>query len=88
MSDLTLHDDSDEVPVARYGSTLEARVMARVLLDLTGEQILSWQERELCEGMLLVERARESEVEAVRDLYAKREREALLRGEKWEGGGL
>ena len=67
------------------GMLLEARVRARVLLDHGG---LAGAEVELCEGVLGEEALLVDRFESVRDLYERREREAGLRGEVWEGGGL
>ena len=67
------------------GMLLEARVRARVLLGYGG---LSGAEVDLCEGVLGKEALLVDRFEAVRELYVRREREANLRGEVWEGGGL
>jgi hypothetical protein len=82
---------ADEVGVIRSGwagEMLEARVMAVVLLELSGEWSLVGDERGLCEGVLEDRVLKVREVEAVRELYARREREAMLAGQIWEGGGL
>jgi hypothetical protein len=82
---------ADEVGVIRSGwagEMLEVRVMAGVLLELSGEWGLVGDDRALCDGVLEDRVLKVREVEAVRELYARREREALLAGVKWEGGGL
>lgn len=82
---------ADEVGVIRSGwagEMLEVRVMAGVLLELSGEWSLVGDERGLCEGVLEDRVLKVREVEAVRELYARREREANLNGCGWEGGGL
>ncbi|MDH4474876.1 MAG: hypothetical protein QE274_00255 [Verrucomicrobiaceae bacterium] len=82
---------ADEVGVIRSGwagEMLEVRVMAGVLLDLSGEWGLVGDDRALCEGVLEDRVLKVREVESVRELYARRESEAMLAGVKWEGGGL
>lgn len=85
--------ESGEPAAARMplgpGESLEVRVMARVLLDLRGVAALSGAERDLCEAVLEAEALLlTDDRDVVREMYEQREREAALRGETWEGGGL
>jgi hypothetical protein len=84
-----LGDNEDAVvwerPVAVPGAVLELRVMARVLQGLRG---LAGEDWELCERVLGVDVIDEDSAVLLRERYAQLEREAGLRGEKWEGGGL
>jgi hypothetical protein len=67
------------------GMLLEARVRARVLLEYGG---LAGAEIEMCEVVLGDDTLFVDRFEAVRDLHDRREREANLNGNGWEGGGL
>jgi hypothetical protein len=64
----------------------EARRMAAFLVERGG---LAGAELELCVAVADdVAVMFDDEFQEVRDLYEAREREALLAGVKWEGGGL
>jgi hypothetical protein len=59
------------------------------LLALTGVDALSALDLAIVQGVAAdVELATEEDMQVVADLYEAREREAALRGEVWEGGGL
>jgi hypothetical protein len=71
------------------GECATLRSQCERLLGLTGVDALSGGDLMMVEEVAAdVELATEEEMHGVGELYAAREREALLAGVKWEGGGL
>jgi hypothetical protein len=88
MSDeLTLQ--VEDSPLAQADEErLQAVKRARVLLDLDAAQGVHGDDRVLCERVAQASLIWEDEVRQIEKMWERLNREAALRGERWEGGSL